>query len=283
MFYISLPYFYENYKFNEYFKKYIKSCYTFNNDKLIAKFDIEYAYGSFPWSYWDGGINNHQGQAILNNDIKAIFAQTSIPLRIDASNINLTEYDYLDIHENTILNCANGTNTIYEISDVNLMEYISNHNLNNKFIISNNAQLIHLFNANIINTFQEQDMIDLINIGYKTENINFSEIINKNKLEMSIGICQNCSAEQYLACSQNEQKNIYNFSKQSLFFSCPSEYKPINYYEEIKSYLKQGIKHFKLITSPKNLQEFNINIIKSFVKPEYQGECIDGYYQQISK
>ena len=126
-------------------------------------------------------------------------------------------------------------------------------------------------------------MIDLINIGYKTENINLSEIIDKNKLEISIGICQNCSTEQYLACSQNEQKNIYNFSKQSLFFSCPSEYKSINYYEEIKPYLKQGIKHFKLITSPKNLQEFNINIIKSFVKPEYQGECINGYYQTISK
>ena len=283
MFYISLPYFYENFKFNQYFKQYVNHCNQSNNDKLIAKFNIEHAYGSFSWSYWNGGINNHQGQAILNADIKSIFTQTLTPIRIDASNINLVEYNYLDTHENIILNCANGTNTIYEISDTNLMGYISEHNLNNKFVISNNAQLIYPFNDEIINVFQEQETIDLINIGYKIENINLSQIKDKNKLEISIGICQNCSAQRYLECSNDEQKNIYNFSQQSLFLSCPLENKPINYYKEIESYLKQGIKHFKLTTSPKNLQNFNINIIKSFVKPEYQGECIDGYYREISK
>lgn len=168
------------------------------------------------------------------------------------------------------------------------MKYIKNYNLNNRFIISNNAQLIYPFSTEIVNGFQDREEIELINIGYRPfeqlkDNINFSQINDKNKLEISIGLCQNCSAQRHLECSNNEQRKIYNFSKQSLFLSCPLEYKPINYYKEIEPYLKQGIKHFKLTTSPENLQNFNINIIKSFVKPEYQGECIDGYYRAISK
>lgn len=287
MFYISLPYFYENYKFNSFFKKYIEQCRINKQDKLIADFEIEYAYGSFPWSYWNGGINNHRKFAVLANDMHNFFIQTNIPIRIDVSNIYINETDYYDIHENTILKIANGTNTVYEISDLNLMTYITEHNLNNKFIISNNAQLFHSFNIEILNVFQERSEIDFINIGYKPfeqlNNIDFSQIKDKNKLEISIGYCQNCSLEKCLQCSNNEQKNIYNFSKRSFFINCPNEYKVLNYYDEIKPYLRQGIKHFKLITEPNNLTEFNINIIKSFIKPEYQGECINEYYKQISK
>jgi hypothetical protein len=59
MFYISLPYLCKNYKFNWFFKEYVEDCSKTSNSKLIAPFNIEYVYGSFPWSFWNGGINNH--------------------------------------------------------------------------------------------------------------------------------------------------------------------------------------------------------------------------------
>ena len=153
--------------------------------------------------------------------------------------------------------------------------------------ISNNAQLLYAFDSNILNIFQKYQEIELINIGYnpfeQLKDIDFSQIQNKNKLEISIGHCQNCSLDKYLECSKSEQKNIYNFSKLSLFTNCQNECKNFNYYNDIKPYLKQGIKHFKIISKPNNLTEFNINIIRSFVKPEYQGECINEYLQRISK
>lgn len=287
MFYISLPYFYENFKFNQFFKNYVNNCNHTKNDKLIEKFNIEYAYGSFPWSYWNGGINNHQGAAVLAPQMQLIIAQTDIPLRIDMSNIYIQAEDYYDIHENAILKVLNGTNSSYEISNTNLMEYISLKNLDSKFIISSNTQLLEEFNTNTINKFYGQQQINLINIGYnpfiQLENFNLNEIKDKNKLEVSIGYCQNCSLKEQLKCINTEQKSISCYSNKSLFIDCPFRYQPIDYYTEIKPYLNNGIKHFKFITNLKNLKDFNINIIKSFVKPEYQGECINEYYRTISK
>ena len=56
-----------------------------------------------------------------------------------------------------------------------------------------------------------------------------------------------------------------------------------NYYSEILPLYKKGIKHFKITTATSNLNDFNINIIKSFIKPEFQGECIDEYYRSVAK
>ena len=153
MFYISLPYFYNNFRFNEYFKNYIEDSLRSKSNKLVANFNIEYAYGAFPWSYWNGGINNHSGNAVLTPDMKNIFAQTNIPLRLDMSNIYLVQEDYFDVHGNSILNMANGTNIVYEISNTNFMNYLTGKTLNNRFVISNNAELIHQFNSEIINIF----------------------------------------------------------------------------------------------------------------------------------
>lgn len=283
MFYISLPYFYENQKFNNFFKEYVNRQNSSKESTLVTKFNIEYAHGAFPWSYWNGGINNHQGVAILSKEMQSTIDQSAIPIRIDASSVYIKNSDYFDIHENAILQVANGTNTIYEVSDMNLMSYIADRNLNNRFIISNNAQLIHEFSPDIINIFQEQNEIELVNIGYNISQLNLTEINKKNKLEVSIGYCQQCSPQKCLECTNEEQKNIYNFSQQSFFLDCPYEHKVTNYYHEIQPYLNQGIQHFKLITNPKNLKDFNIKIIKSFVKTEYQGDCIDEYYRKISR
>ena len=110
-----------------------------------------------------------------------------------------------------------------------------------------------------------------------------SQFTLKSKLEISIGHCGNCSLKKQLSCSFNEQTNIYNYSGESNFIKCPCENKIINYYKELLPFYKQGIQHFKIIAGTSDLNAFNINIIKSFVKPEFQGECINGYYKTIIK
>lgn len=283
MFYISLPYFYENYKFNNFFNHYIIECNkTCGASKLVDNFAIEYVYGSFPWSIWNGGANSHIGKAILSPDIEYIINIVNTPIRFDASNILLKENDYFDLHENAILRIANGTNNIYEISNFNLMNYISNQYLNNKFIISNNLQNTTDLNEDLINILIDDNSIELINLGYHLE-YDIQKINYKNKIELSIGYCGNCSTKQNLICSFQEQQNIYNYSGNSLFINCSSCNKNTNYYNEILPLYKKGIKHFKITTAISNLNDFNINIIKSFVKPEFQGECIDEYYRSVAK
>ncbi len=286
MFYISLPYFYKNYKFNQYFKKYIDNARLYSMDKLIADFSIDYVYGSFPWSLWNGHINNHQGLAVLNEEMKNIISNSDTPLRIDASNIFLSQTDYYDVHENATLKLLNGVNVAYEISSIDLMDYILTQNPYNKFIISNNIQFTQPLNSQVINIFSKEHNIEFINLGYNPfikDTIDLAQIDNKNKLEVSIGHCQSCLSSKQLSCTQEEQKNIYLYSKHSAFLNCPYECNVRNYYNEIKPYVQQGIHHFKIVTNPSNLEDFNLSIIRSFIKPEYQGECINGYYREISK
>ena len=286
MFYISLPYFYKNYKFNQYFKKYIDNARLYSTDKLITDFSIDYVYGSFPWSLWNGHINNHQGLAVLNEEMKNIISNSNAPLRIDASNIFLSQTDYYDVHENATLKLLNGANVAYEISSINLMDYILTQNPYNKFIISDNIQFTQPFNPQIINLFSKEHNIEFINLGYNPfieDIIDLAQLDNKNKLEVSIGHCQSCLRSKQLSCAQDEQKNIYLYSKHSVFSDCPYKYNVKNYYNEIKPYIQQGIHHFKIVTNSSNLEDFNLSIIRSFVKPEYQGECINGYYREISK
>lgn len=280
MFYISLPFFYENYQFNQFFKEYVTMSRQLKHSKLIADFNIEYSYGAFPWSYWNGGYNTHTGKAVLTTEMKNFFNKLSIPARIDFSNVNLQASDYLDIQGNAIIRTANGMNITYEISIIDFMDYLSNNNLNNKYIISNNAQIIHPFDEDILNAFIQKDSIDLINIGHGL-NFDLSLIENKNKIEISIGYCGHCSLNKQLQCSYNEQQNIYNYSGESMYLNCPCENKIVNYYQELINFYKQGIKHFKITTNSSDLNTFNINIIKSFIKPEYWGECINEYYKTI--
>ena len=280
MFYISLPYFYQNYKFNNFFKDYVEKSHSSKNSKLIAKFNIEYFHGAFPWSLWNGGVNSHSGKAVLTPEMELLFQNTLAPIRIDASNINLQPIDYLDLHENAVLKTMNGTNSVYEISLLDIVNHLQNSNLNNKYIISNNAQLIHPFDPDILEAFYQEESICLVNLGYRPI-FNLSDITDKTKLEISIGHCDNCSLELYSQCIINENTNIYNYSGESCFINCCHENKITNYYEAILPYYKQGITHFKIMTNCKDLNEFNINIIKSFVKPEYVGECIDEYYRTI--
>lgn len=272
MFYISLPYFYENKKFNDFFKDYIQDC----PDAIIDKFSIEYCYGAFPWSLWNGGINNHKGEAVLMPEMESVFNTTNSAMRIDCSNYLLQPMDYFDIHENAILKLLSNTGGVCEISDLQLMDYVNNFDKNIRFIISNNAQLTHLFSEEILNAFAEQDNIEFITVN-NIEAFNTANL-NKKKIELSIGQCLNCSHEQFLTCCQAENNSIYNFSGLSAFHNCAKAIPISNYYLLLKPWYQKGFTHFKIMP-PMNLllEEFNQILITSFIKPEYIGECLIEY------
>lgn len=278
MFYISLPNFYSNYSFNNFFKRYISN--PNNSKKLIAKFQIEYVYGAFPWSYWNGGHNTHIGQAVLTPQMNDIITHSASPVRLDYSNIYIKEHDLYDVHENATLKQLFDTGGIYEISNEILMNYITTQNKNMKYIISNNSQILNLFSEQSINNYILNDQIELINIDNISE-LNLDEIINKNKIEININDCQQCDNIQKLQCNLSEHTNIYNLSSKTIYPTCSQSCTIIDFYDELKPYLKKGIVHFKINTNKYNLQDFNFKIITSFIKPEYVGECLIKYYESI--
>ena len=268
MFYISLPFFYQNYKFNNFFKHYVSR----NKEKLVDNFSIEYFYGAFPWSYWSGGINPHSGKAVLLPEIEYIINTSAASIRLDQSNCFLTEKDYLDIHENVILNQLFNTGGVCEISDLNLMNYITQLNDNIKFIISNHSEIIQPFTDEIINIFINQDNIELISMN------NILDSNQKNKIELVIGNCK-CPKEKLCECIYQEQLNTYTFSGRSVLYKCPFHQNIKNYYDEIYPLYKQGYTHFKINPQSNylDLNAFNQKIILSFIKPEYIGECLIEY------
>lgn len=203
-------------------------------------------------------------------------------IRLDESNIYLKEKDYEDIHENTTLNLVLNTGAVCEVSTMETMNNILSKYPYTNFIISNNAQILELFNEEQINNFIKNNKIQLISIS-NIEEFDLSIIQDKNKIEVIIDDCNNCSCISRLQCNTIEHMNIYNFSEKTIYPNCSKSISINNYYEKIKPYLQQGIKHFKINTNDINLQNFNIKLIQSFIKPEYVGECLIEYFKYIGE
>ena len=267
MFYISLPFFYENQKFNNFFKKYIKN----NPDKLIAPFDIDFVHGSFPWCYWNGSINNNKGKILLLSDLSNIIDSSLIPINIDLSNLFLKDKDFFDTYgtiiSSMLYNC--------EISNFNLLQFISQYiNINMVFSISNKIQFFNNFTIEDIEDIISQDFISF----FITDNTDI-DFKNKNKIRISIDNCSLCKNKQQ--CIINENISIYNFSQNIVFNNCNQcNNNNNNYYELILPFIQKGYQYFKIDAKNDNLNELNESIVKSFIKPEYIGDCFYEYQQQ---
>lgn len=270
MIYISLPWFYKNFKFNEYIHKYILDY----PDSLKVPIQIEYVYGSIPWSYWNGNINNHSGHFILKPELINIMHQSSIPIRLDNSNIYLQEKDFYDTYENVLISCLQ-KNHISEISDINLLSYIAQLNPQINFIISENINILNNLDQCTFELLLSQDYIKLISL---IELPKF-EIKNKDKIELIIHNCS-CDKEQYLECKKIEQACIYSYSSNSVIVNCRNTIENIDYLEEILAFYKQGYSHFKIQTNIDNIESFNLSFMNSFIKSECIGECLYGYYSR---
>lgn len=283
MIFLSLPLLYDNLELNNFLKKFI---YAHQNKEIFnVPLVIESSYGSFPYSSWNGDVNNNWGKILPTyNDFYAFFNRVETPTRIDCSNIYITKEDLYDIHQNVIIEAGDRCGNIIEFSDLGVFNYLKEQYKNYFFIVSKNIDLIHPVDLNIVNAFTDQDEFYLFNLPNRFYNdIEFLKSLNnKFKIEINIGYrcqCNNFNKEQ--ECNKQEMHNQIEFSGCSIYQDCvyTNSYMSLNMIEDIKKFIDLGFSHFKIETPPvAKINIFNNYLIKNLIKPEYQLEFINDFY-----
>ena len=262
MIYFTLQNFYENQKLNNIF--------LIIQDKFPDSFKVPvkfiYTAGSFPYTYWNGGINNNFG--IGNNTYDTIIEYSNnnlLPLRINCSNINLNPNDFDDTIMNVILNLLNNSSNAIELSNLELYEYLYKKYPNFHYILSNNFDLINPLTPDLINKLNEICDFYLIQIPLnKIKDFNFLKAIkNKRNIELPIGDICNCP--NLNNCNIQEQIAQYNYSDSFTRINCSkcSGLSSNLSIEDIQNnYAPLGFHNFIL---PDYCNSKNNNIIKFFI------------------
>lgn len=274
MVYLSLPLLCDNTKFNNAFEQFV----THHPDKLQISLYLESVYGAFPYSLWNGGVNSNNGINLLYQDLNTFINTTRVPIRLDCSNILLNQNDLYDRHQNVILDLMQEKGNIIDIANLSTYNYIEKYYKNFNYSLSNNANLLHPFNENIINGFLNNDKIILLTLD-NIDNIDLKLIKHILKIELLVGNSCHCySNDIQYDCKRKEQNNQIIFSSKSFYQNCP--YKINNFYnnnsliDELQKYSKLGIHHFKIAPpSLCQINQFNRYIIHNLVKPEYYDFC----------
>ena len=262
MIYFTLQNFYENQKLNNIF--------LIIQDKFPDSFKVPvkfiYTAGSFPYTYWNGGINNNFG--IGNNTYDTIIEYSNnnlLPLRINCSNINLNPNDFDDTIMNVILNLLNNSSNAIELSNLELYEYLYKKYPNFHYILSNNFDLINPLTPDLINKLNEICDFYFIQIPLnKIKDFDFLKAIkNKKNIELPIGDICNCS--NLNNCNIQEQIAQYNYSDSFTKINCSkcSGLSSNLSIEDIQNnYAPLGFHNFIL---PDYCNSKNNNIIKFFI------------------
>ena len=262
MIYFTLQNFYENQKLNNIF--------LIIQDKFPDSFKVPvkfiYTAGSFPYTYWNGGINNNFG--VGNNTYDTIIEYSNnnlLPLRINCSNINLNPNDFDDTIMNVILNLLNNSSNAIELSNLELYEYLYKKYPNFHYILSNNFDLINPLTPDLINKLNEICDFYLIQIPLnKIKDFNFLKAIkNKRNIELPIGDICNCP--NLNNCNIQEQIAQYNYSDSFTRINCSkcSGLSSNLSIEDIQNnYAPLGFHNFIL---PDYCNSKNNNIIKFFI------------------
>lgn len=263
MIYFTLQNFYENQKLNNILfiihQQFI--------DSFKAPIKFIYTAGSFPYTYWNGGINNNFGIGNNTYDTVIKYYQTNLlPLRINCSNINLNKEDFNDTIMNVILDLLNNSSNAIELSNLELYEYLYNKYPNFHYILSNNFNLINPLTPELINKLNEISDFYFIQIPLnKVKDFDYLKAIkNKKNIELPIGdICSNCSNLDQ--CNIQEQIAQYNYSDSFTKMNCSKclGLNSIISLEDIqKNYVPLGFHNFIL---PDYYDSKNNNMIKFFI------------------
>ena len=263
MIYFTLQNFYENQKLNNIL--FIIHQQFINSFKAPIKFI--YTAGSFPYTYWNGGINNNFGIGNNTYDTVIKYYQTNLlPLRINCSNINLNKEDFNDTIMDVILDLLNNSSNAIELSNLELYEYLYNKYPNFHYILSNNFNLINPLTPELINKLNEISDFYFIQIPLnKVKDFDYLKAIkNKKNIELPIGdICGNCSNLDQ--CNIQEQIAQYNYSDSFTKMNCSKclGLNGIISLEKIKkNYVPLGFHNFIL---PDYYDSKNNNMIKFFI------------------
>lgn len=278
MIHFTLTNFFNNFHINENFKL------LYNTHKNFFKTNLNFSTvdGNFPYCYWNGGYNNNIGPGVIYDNFFTLNNDTSIPLRINCSNIYLQKKDFYDTMANTILKiCENGSNEI-ELSNLELFNYLKNKYPNYKYIFSKEADLINPFTPDIINCINESKNFKLISLPPSlSKNLNFlKQIENKKNIELSINATCDINCENYNKCLLQSHISQYNYSKENYFNICKKrkpyqEIDPLISLEDIeKIYIPLGFTHFSIGEINHNdIDNYKDFLIKYFIKPEYYYEA----------
>lgn len=275
MIYFTLPGIFQNFVINLYFKE--KSF----SDQKIFKTPLNFSSftGNVPYAYWNGGYNNCIGKSLTYNDLIKFQLQCSEPIRLNCSNVFLKKNDYEDSLMHTILEIfQNGANSI-EISNIDFFEYLNNKYPNYNYIFSNNANLIHKIDENIINILAKEEKFKLIQIPYdKISDFNFLKQLNKkNQIEIPISVPCDLKCSNFDYCLLNENLTQYEYSSKNIIRDCLNHrdyniLNPLITIEDIKEkYIPLGFNHFYIAeVFNDNIDHYLDFLINYFIKDEYK-------------
>lgn len=251
MIYFTLPNALSFMKINDFFRQYK------NYKKDYLKYPntyFTYQKISFPFCYWNGELNNHNGQLHLHEDLQKIGTLSSIPYRINFSNINLSQEDFDNVMSNIILQSFQDGSTLIELSNFYLLKYIKENYPVYNCVLSENFYIKNSCNIDLFNEIIEKSDFALIELPTILSNsFDFiKQINNKKNIEISVNsICPfNCS--NYNNCKIIENEYIYQYSENSMFNKCKknnttfldSTFITI---EDIKEkYIPLGIRNFRI-------------------------------------
>lgn len=272
MIYLSLPLLQDNFYFNNALQDFILKF----SDKLIMPLQIESVYGAFPYSLWNGGKNSNYGKDLLYRELNDYISKEDSVIRLDCSNAYLNSTDLFDRHQNIILSLLESHGYIIDVADLSIYDYIEKNYKNFNYTLSNNANLIHPLNEELINGFLNNEKFLMVTLN-NLNNIDLNKINKKSKIELLVNnTCYNCT--NYFQCVSQEQNNQINFSEKSIFENCSYQenfYNTKSLINEINQYRLLGITHFKIaMPNIKNINQFNRYIISNLIKPEEIEFCI---------
>ena len=297
MIFFTLPNFYTNYKINAAICNYFNN--KNNHKKMITPITFVACAGSYPYSYHNGSINNNQGQLLRYADYNKMAekggAFHGVAIRLDLSNIYLTENDFNDCMLNTILSTHHNGSVLLEVSSPALIDFISNKYPNFEYIFSSNADAIHPFTADLINSILENPQIQLLNLpNHLSHDIDFLKKLHpKSRVELNIntgcGACESCQQAQ---CKAHEQECQYFYSSKSPIAECQKRYNYntskatiISIQDIQNTYYPLGFNHYRLcdfVTSKQEEINFIFFIVDYFIKPDYREEVIYRLIQEAN-
>lgn len=283
-----LPNLIENYQLNYSLKKYIKN----NVSQLKIQLNDIFFYGGLPFHSWNGNFNTCvlDLPIIKQQALQHIYDENDPnKIIINLSNINLTEYDFLDRYSTSILEIIDKNNGIVEISNLQLLLFLQKEYPNIRYILSENLFLLSkdMTVLNINTILEKMPFINYIKINNIFSISDLEKIQDKNKCCILLNPRCLDSCPCLKECLYTENDYQYNYSEKSMFYpsrTCHNNSLDSNKtYNIYNSYVKKGFSNFYFSPSiaHKNITDILQFYIHFFFKKEYYDQAFINIMKEV--